>query len=82
MSPVEAVARALDPGAWRAGRVGDGTRRDAALAKARAALTALRDNGVTEGMWLAWLEGGGRGRAQATCDKEFRAMLDAALKGE
>lgn len=40
--------------------------------KARAALTALRDNGVTAKMFLAWND------AHGPAD-EFRAMLDAAL---
>jgi len=39
---------------------------------ARAALTALRDNGVTAKMFLAWND------AHGPAD-EFRAMLDAAL---
>ena len=72
MNAIEAVARAIDPGAWQAGRVGDGARRDMALVKARAALTALRDNGVTAKMFLAWND------AHGPAD-EFRAMLDAAL---
>jgi len=41
---------------------------------ARAALTALRDNGVTAKMFLAWND------AHGPAD-EFRAMLDAALEG-
>ena len=70
MSPIEVVARAVYershhcepyeacPEWW--------------VGIARAALTALRDNGVTAKMFLAWND------AHGPAD-EFRAMLDAAL---
>ena len=76
MSPVEAVARAIDSGAWMPSYVGDGTRRDMALVKARNAIMALRDNGVTAEMreaYECW--------AASPADA-FRAMLDAALEEE
>ena len=73
MSPVEAVARALDSGAWMPSYVGDGTRRDMALVKARNAIMALRDNGVTEGMREAYLDAD-------SFNDGFRAMLDSALE--
>lgn len=46
---------------------------------ARAALIALRDCGVTEGMLDAWHEIERSGVNAHICALEFRAMLDAAL---
>jgi len=50
---------------------------------ARAALTALRDNGVTEGMVEAWVIVPPTPDCDPAenCANEFRAMLDAALEG-
>ena len=76
MSPLEAMVRAH----WEAGRTAgwpmleelpDAQRYDL-KEQMRAALTALRDNGVTAKMFLAWND------AHGPAD-EFRAMLDAAL---
>lgn len=53
------------------------------LGEARAALTALRDNGVTEGMIAACEESWSEFQANETGEQvlaEFRAMLDAALE--
>lgn len=77
MSPLEAMVRAH----WEAGRTAgwpmleeltDAQRYDL-KEQMRAALTALRDNGVTAKMFLAWND------AHGPAD-EFRAMLDAALE--
>ena len=79
MSPLEAMVRAH----WEAGRTAgwpmleeltDAQRYDL-KEQMRAALTALRDNGVTAKMFLAWND------AHGPAD-EFRAMLDAALQGD
>lgn len=68
MSPLEAVARRLallaDEADWRP-----------YLIPARAALTALRDNGVTEAM----SEAASHVDGVYVGNQEFRAMLDAAL---
>jgi len=53
------------------------------MEEARAALAALRDNGVTEGMVEAWQAvplSYGSSPPMANCQREFRAMLDAALQ--
>lgn len=81
MKPIEAMARALfsianDDDEW--------TWEDY-VEPARAALTALRDNGVTEGMVDAWvnapvsLQIQVRDEYRMQAAGEFRAMLDAAL---
>ena len=74
MNAIEAVARAL------ANYAGDDYdfehgQKELYMDMARAALTALRDNGVTAKMFLAWND------AHGPAD-EFRAMLDAALQGD
>lgn len=83
MNPIEAVARAIDPGAWSFEHSGNTDRQAFALDKARAALTALRDNGVTEGMVEAWVIVPPTPDCDPAenCANEFRAMLDAALEG-
>lgn len=78
MKPIEAMARALfsianDDDEW--------TWEDY-VEPARAALTALRDNGVTEGMWMSWLDSNDMNATQTECNRQFRAMLDAALGEE
>lgn len=73
MTPLEAVARALANLRGCFGEVDDiwpDYETDA-----RAALTALRDNGVTEGMRDVWITGG------RLDGESFRAMLDAAIEG-
>jgi len=84
MSALEAVARAI---AKCGGTEWDCDPKDPAdvyMHMARAALAALRDNGVTEGMLDAWVnvpviwpDEPDNGRTE--CEAEFRAMLDAAL---
>lgn len=82
MNVIEAMARAIDSGAWMPSYVGDGTRRDMALVKARNALIALRDVGVTEGMNYAanLAEAPKNWTTQTIRQAQFRAMLDAALE--
>ena len=85
MSPLEAMARAIcvtDFGNWDA--LSDRLRNHY-VSQARAALTALRDCGVTEGMIDAYYAvpvtlGDGHGGETCYAAAEFRAMLDAALQ--
>ena len=85
MSPIEAMATSMlhadlalfgyEP---RALETVNGVQREMYERHARAALIALRDNGVTEGM----SEAASHVDGVYVGDQEFRAMLDAALEGE
>lgn len=74
MSPIEAMARAICAEFYRT----DWTRGTPEVCEdlARAALTALRDNGVTEGMQKRTI------LCHDTVACLFRDLLDAALEGE
>lgn len=81
MTPIEAMARAIFAADVEESEGWDNCHpslQNCYIISARAALTALRDCGVTEGMRKAWAH------TSADCgpEVEFRAMLDAALKGE
>ena len=94
MSPVEAVAKAIAR-KFAETTTADGVARCGPveryvedhwqdwLGEARAALTALRDCGVTEGMVEAWVIVPPTPDCDPAenCANEFRAMLDAALEG-
>lgn len=84
MNAIEAMARAIyatqgRPEPWE--RIYSGNQ-EGWLEMARAALTALRDCEVTEGMVQAWVRVEPADKETQICAVEFRAMLDAALKGE
>jgi hypothetical protein len=78
MSPLEATARAIAKHGGTEWDCDPSDPADVYMGIARAALTALRDNGVTQRMYDVAYDV----RPSDNFDGIFRAMLDAALEGE
>lgn len=85
MTPIEAMAKAYyeatKPGhhaGWETYSSVEGNL-EWALNGMRAALIALRDCGVTEGMLDRWLDADITTSEEAQCETTWRAMLDAAM---
>ena len=74
MNPIEAVARALAKCGGTEWDCDPRDPEDVYMGMARAALIALRDNGVTEGMREAWYD------SLHDCDEFWPAMINAALE--
>lgn len=85
MSPIETVAKAIFAADVEENEGWENCHpslQNCYIISARAALTALRDCGVTEGMWKAYMMADTGENLSETCEMGFRAMLDAALEGE